>query len=137
MSAWEIIRENFEDEHCRAFMVWMAYQTVEPPEAAATGRLAYSICAGRQRWSWTTPKGGSGTLTQALARLIEAHGGTIVTNKKIARLMVGNGKCTGGECTDGSSYQAEKAGVSTVHIKHLVEMDPKGAFGEDILDGRE
>src|SRR5258707_15564327 len=93
ISAGEMIRENFEEEHCRAFMVWMAYQTVEPPEAAATGRLAYSICAGRQRWSWTTPKGGSGTLTQALARLIEAHGGTILTNKTIARLIVNNGKC--------------------------------------------
>jgi len=137
MSAWEIIRDNFEDEHCRAFMVWMAYQTVEPPEAAATGRLAYAICAGRQRWSWTTPKGGSGTLTQALARLIEAHGGAILTNKTIARLIVENGKCIGVECTDGSSYQARKAVLSTIHIKHLVDMAPKEAFGEDFLSGVE
>ncbi len=59
MSAWEIIRENFEDEHTRAFMVWMAYQTVVPPEDPMSGRLAYALAAGRQRWSWTTPKGGS------------------------------------------------------------------------------
>jgi phytoene dehydrogenase-like protein len=111
MSAWEIIKENFDDEHCRAFMVWMAYQTVEPPEAAVTGRLAYAICAGRQKWSWTTPKGGSGALTQALEKLIEAHGGTILTNKTIARLIVENEKCTGVECTDGSSYRASKAVV--------------------------
>ena len=135
MSAWEIIRENFEDEHCRAFMVWMAYQTVEPPEAAATGRLAYSICAGRQKWSWTTPKGGSGALTQALARFLEAHGGMILTNKTITRLILENGKCTGVECSDGSSYAAEKAVLSTIHIKHLVDMAPKEAFGEDFLAG--
>lgn len=135
MSAWEIIRDNFEDDHCRAFMVWMAYQTVEPPEAAMTGRLAYSICAGRQKWSWTTPKGGSGVLTQALAKLIEAHGGVILTNKTVTRLILENGKCTGVECTDGSAYRAEKAVLSTVHIKHLVDMAPKEAFGEDFLDG--
>lgn len=135
MSAWEIIRDNFEDDHCRAFMVWMAYQTVEPPEAAMTGRLAYAICAGRQKWSWTTPKGGSGTLTQALARLIEAHGGVLLTNKTITRLILENGKCTGVECSDGSSYKAAKAVLSTVHIKHLVDMAPKEAFGEDFLDG--
>ncbi len=135
MSAWEIIRDNFEDDHCRAFMVWMAYQTVEPPEAAMTGRLAYSICAGRQRWSWTTPKGGSGMLTQALSRLIEAHGGVILTNKTITRLILENGKCTGVECSDGASYKAEKAVLSTIHIKHLVDMAPKEAFGEDFLDG--
>jgi phytoene dehydrogenase-like protein len=137
MSAWEIIRDTFEEEHCRAFMVWMAYQTVEPPEAAATGRLAYAICAGRQRWSWTTPIGGSGSLTQALAHVIEAHGGTILTNKTITRLILENGKCAGVECADGTSYRAQKAVLSTIHIKHLVNMAPPEAFGEDFLSGVE
>jgi phytoene dehydrogenase-like protein len=137
MSAWEIIRDNFEDEHCRAFMVWMAYQTVEPPEASATGRLAYAICAGRQRWSWTTPKGGSGALTQALAKLIEANGGTILTKKTITRLIVENNRCQGVECSDGTSYRAEKAVLSTIHIKHLVDMAPKEALGEEFIEGVE
>jgi phytoene dehydrogenase-like protein len=137
MSAWEIIEENFEEEHCRAFMVWMAYQTVEPPEAAGTGRLAYAICAGRQRWSWTTPKGGSGALTQALARLIAAHGGTILTHRTIARLIVDSGKCVGVECTDGTAYRATKAVLSTIHIKHLVDMAPREAFGDEFLEGVE
>lgn len=137
MSAWELIRDNFEDEHTRAFMVWMAYQTVEPPEAAMTGRLAYSIVAGRQRWSWTTPKGGSGSLTQALARLIETHGGTILTNKTVTRLILENGKCTGVECSDGSSYRGTKAVLSTIHIKHLVDMAPRESFGQDFIEGVE
>jgi phytoene dehydrogenase-like protein len=135
MSAWDIIRDNFEDDHCRAFMVWMAYQTVEPPEQPMTGRLAYSRAAGRHRWSWTTPKGGSGTLTQALARFIEAHGGVLLTNKSIKRLILENGKCTGVECSDGSSYRAEKAVLSTIHIKHLVDMAPHESFGKDFIDG--
>jgi phytoene dehydrogenase-like protein len=113
----------------------MAYQTVEPPEAAATGRLAFAICAGRQRWSWTTPKGGSGKLTQALAQVIEAHGGTILANKTVTRLILENAKCTGVECDDGTSYHAQKAVLSTIHIKHLVDMAPAEAFGEDFLAG--
>jgi phytoene dehydrogenase-like protein len=137
MSAWEIIHDNFEDEHTRAFMVWMAYQTVEPPEAAMTGRLAYSIVAGRQRWSWTTPKGGSGALTQALARVIEVHGGAILTNKTVTRLILENGKCTGVECSDGSSYRAAKGVLSTIHIKHLVDMAPRESFGDDFVEGVE
>jgi phytoene dehydrogenase-like protein len=135
MSAWEIIRDTFEEEHCRAFMVWMAYQTVEPPQDAATGRLAYAICAGRQRWSWTTPKGGSGALTQALAKLLEAHGSTILTDKTVTRLILENGKCTGVACSDGTAYHAGKAVLSTIHIKHLVNMAPPEAFGEDFLSG--
>ncbi|MGB8985477.1 MAG: NAD(P)/FAD-dependent oxidoreductase, partial [Candidatus Sulfotelmatobacter sp.] len=135
MSAWEIIRENFEDEHSRAFMVWMAYQTVVPPEDPMSGRLAYALAAGRQRWSWTTPKGGSGALTQALARYIEARGGVILTNKPVTGMIVENGKCTGVECADGSSYRAEKAVLSTVHIKHLINMVPKDLLPNDFVDG--
>jgi phytoene dehydrogenase-like protein len=41
------------------------------------------------------------------------------------------------ECSDGSSYKAEKAVLSTIHIKHLVDMAPKEAFGEDFLSGVE
>lgn len=83
MSGWEIIRDNFEDEHTRAFMLWMATQTAVPPEGPMSGRLAYSLCYGRQRWSWCVPKGGSGALTDALARLIEARGGVVLANKSV------------------------------------------------------
>ena len=66
MSAWEIIRDSFTDDHCRAFMLWMATQTAVPPEQPMSGRLAWSLCYGRQRFSWCVPKGGSGALTEAL-----------------------------------------------------------------------
>jgi len=61
----------------------------------------------------------------ALALFIEAHGGVILTNKWIKGLIVENGKCTGVECEDGSSYRAEKAVLSTIHIKHLIDMAPR------------
>ena len=137
MSAWEIIRDNFEDDHCRAFMLWMALQTVVPPEEPMSGRLAYSLVYGRQRWSWTAPKGGSGALTQALGRVIEAHGGVILTQKTAQRLIVDHGKCVGVECADGSAYRAEKAVLSTMHIKHLVEMAPRELWGQEFIEGVE
>ncbi len=135
MSAWEIIRDNFENEHTRAFMLYMALQTLVMPDWPTSGRLAYALVYGRQRWSWTVPKGGSGVLTQALARLIEAHGGVILTNKSVKRLIVENGKCTGVECADGSSYRGDKAVLSTIHIKHLVDMAPRELWGQDFIDG--
>jgi hypothetical protein len=36
---WEIIRDSFEDDHCRSFMLRMAFQTVVPPEWPLSGRL--------------------------------------------------------------------------------------------------
>jgi phytoene dehydrogenase-like protein len=134
MSAWDIIQDTFEDDHCRTFMLYMSHLAAEPPDAPVTGRLAYG--APRQQHSGRPlPKGGSGALSDALGRFIEAHGGTILTNKWVKRLIIENGKCAGVECSDGSSYHAEKAVVSTIHIKHLVEMAPKEMWGEDFLFG--
>jgi len=135
MSGWEIIRDNFENEHTRAFMLWMATQTAVPPEQPMSGRLAYSLCYGRQRWSWCIPKGGSGALTDALARLIEDHGGVVLGDKSVRQLIVENGRCTGVECHDGSQYRAGKAVLSTIHIKHLVDMAPHAAWGQDFIEG--
>jgi phytoene dehydrogenase-like protein len=134
MSAWEIIRDTFEDDHCRTFMLYMSHLSAEPPDAPVTGRLAYAT-ARQQHSGRSIPKGGSGALTQALARYIQAHDGVLLTNKWIKRLIVENGKCTGVECSDGSSYRAEKAVLSTIHIKHLVDMAPRELWGQDFTDG--
>jgi phytoene dehydrogenase-like protein len=136
MSAWEIIRDTFEDHHCRAFLLYLSHLSAEPPDAPMTGRLAYAT-ARQQRSGRALPKGGSGALTQALARSIEMHGGVLLTNKWIRRLIVESGKCIGVECSDGSSYHASKAVLSTIHIKHLVDMAPHELWGADFIDGVE
>ena len=135
MSAWEIIRDNFEDDHSRAFMLACPWGNL-PPENPVTGRSAYAIFH-QQRHSRPLPKGGSGKLTEALGRYIEAHGGVILPNKPVAKLIVEGGKCTGVECVDGSSYRAQKAVVSTIHIKQLVDMAPRQLWGQDFIDGVE
>jgi phytoene dehydrogenase-like protein len=115
----------------------MAFMTVVPPDQPMSGRLAYSLVNGRQYWSWTVPKGGSGELPKALARLIETYGGAILTDKWIKSLILEEGKCVGVECADGSQYRASKSVLSTVHIKHLVDMAPAEAWGKDFIQGVE
>jgi phytoene dehydrogenase-like protein len=133
MSAWEILRDTFEDDHCRAFMMGCPY-SLQPVQDPASGRAAY-IPLHQQRESRPLPKGGSGALTNALARFIEAHGGVILANKWIKALIVENDKCTGVECEDGTSYRAERAVLSTIHIKQLVDMAPRELWGQDFIDG--
>ncbi len=133
MSYWEILRDNFEDDHCRGFMLLSPWGH-QAPQNPMTGRAAYQVVS-QQRTGRPIPKGGSGQLTQALARFIEAHGGVILTNKSVQRLIVENGKCAGVECTDGSSYRAGKAVLSTIHIKQLVDMAPRELWGSDFIDG--
>jgi phytoene dehydrogenase-like protein len=133
MSHWDIIRDNFEDDHSRAFMLACPWSQ-QPAQFPVTGRVAYGPFQ-QQRHSRPLPKGGSGKLTEALARFIEAHDGVILTSKPVTRLIIESGKCTGVECGDGSSYRARKAVLSTIHIKHLVDMAPRELWGEEFVDG--
>jgi phytoene dehydrogenase-like protein len=83
LSAWEIIDAAFEDWHLKSWMLWFAEGTLQPGERPGTGTLAYSFVAGRQKNGWVIPKGGSWSLPLALRRIIEKHGGTILTDEKI------------------------------------------------------
>jgi phytoene dehydrogenase-like protein len=137
LSAWDIIDDAFEDRHVKSWMVWFAEGTVQPADRPGTGLLAYSFAAGRQRNGWAIPKGGSGSLPQALCRIIEDHGGTILTNKPVSRLILEGGRCVGVETESGEQFRARRAVVSTIHVKHLVQMAPAEAWGEAFLYGVE
>jgi phytoene dehydrogenase-like protein len=135
ISAWDVIKREFESRHVQAYLLWQAFQTLVPVDAAGSGTLAYSIVFGRQRRSWTIPVGGSGSLTDALVRSLEDNGGSVVCNRRVARLILENGRCTGVETDDGEQYLAREAVLSSVHVKHLVDMAPAEAWGEDFVYG--
>jgi phytoene dehydrogenase-like protein len=135
MSAWDVVRAEFESPHVQAFMLWQAFQTLVPVDATGSGPLAYSIVFGRQRRGWTLPQGGSGQLTEALVRSITEDGGTVLCDRTVARLLLEGGRCVGVETEGGERFRAREAVVSTIHVKHLVEMAPRDAWGEDFLYG--
>jgi phytoene dehydrogenase-like protein len=137
MSAWEVIEDTFEDPHTRAFILWMSFMTVQPVDRPGTGALAYSLVYGRQRHSWTLPRGGSDALPKALARLIEECGGAILTGRRVVGLVLEGARCLGVETADGERYLARRAVLSTIHVKHLVDMAPAEAWDEDYRFGVE
>ena len=137
LSAWDIIDAAFEDWHVKSWMVWFAEGTVQPAERPGTGTLAYSFVAGRQRNGWAIPRGGSGSLPVALRRIVEAQGGTILTNKPVHRLILEGGRCVGVETESGEQFRARRAVVSSIHVKHLVNMAPAEAWGDSFLYGVE
>jgi phytoene dehydrogenase-like protein len=134
-SALEIITEYFKDDHVRAFMLWLAFMTLQPVDRPYTGRLAYALPYGRQANSWTIPAGGAGRLPAILADIIQSHGGAIRTGKWVVELLIENGRCTGVRTADGSVYRGRQAVVSSIHIKHLVGMAPSEMWGEAFRRG--
>ena len=136
-SAWDIISREFEHPNTRAFMLWMAFMTVQPPQRSGTGSLAYSLAFGRQSQSWIIPKGGSAALPIALTRMIEAHGGTVIAGRRVDSLILEHDRCVGVIDETGEEHRAAKAVLSTIHIKHLVEMAPADRWGPEFTTGVE
>jgi phytoene dehydrogenase-like protein len=134
-SAWDVIQREFSDPHTRGFMLWLAFMTLQPPENAGTGWLAYSLPYGRQQHSWTLPKGGSGELPAALSRLIETHGGTLLPGRRVVELALERGRCVGVKTEDGDTFRARKAVLSSIHVAHLPKLAPAAAWGDDFLAG--
>lgn len=135
ISAWDVIRREFESRHIQAFMSWMAFQTAQPLDSLGSGFLAYSLVGGRQARSWSVPLGGSASLPRALVGTIEAHGGRTLTRKLVTGLVLDGDRCVGVETEDGEQYLAGTGVVSSIHVKSLVDMAPLEAWGEDFLYG--
>ena len=112
--AIDVIKQRFQEEHVRAFFAWIAFMTLLPLDEPETGIAAFSLVAGRQRFSWILPEGGSIRLPLALAGVIEENGGEIRTSKQVTHISPGRV-----QTADGEEFVAGKAIVSTIHIKHL------------------
>ena len=132
MSAYDVVRELYENDYVRSYHLATGKFTSEPGGDPETGRTAFTAIF-HQLGGRPIPKGGSGMLTTALGAAIESHGGTILTNKPVTRLVTENGKCRGVECADGDTFRARHGVVSTIHVKHLIEMAPKELWGDEFI----
>ncbi|HVR22722.1 MAG TPA: NAD(P)/FAD-dependent oxidoreductase [Candidatus Polarisedimenticolia bacterium] len=94
MSGYQLACDLFESDHMRRASLMCGHLGSVPPTESDTGGQAYSLVtfhlAGR-----VIPKGGSGTLTVALGRHIEAHGGVVLTNKPVTQLIIEGNRCAG------------------------------------------
>ncbi|MGH2736612.1 MAG: phytoene desaturase family protein [Actinomycetota bacterium] len=131
MSARDVVFERFEHQHVRELIMWLSFATIQDVERPGTGTLPYAVTAGRQEFGWTTPIGGSGMLPAALARLIEDHGGRVVTGAPVTEITVEGGRATGVVTESGNRFSARRAVLSTIHAARLHEVLPAGALPEE------
>jgi phytoene dehydrogenase-like protein len=116
----QLLRETFVTPKVQALVGWMAAQSGPPPTEPFGAPFAlwhpmYHV-SGMKR-----PRGGSGMLTQALARMIEAHGGAVHVNQPVARILTENGRAVGAETASGERFTA-RAVVSGAHIHATAAM---------------
>ncbi|NCC36009.1 MAG: NAD(P)/FAD-dependent oxidoreductase, partial [Chloroflexia bacterium] len=110
----QLINETFESEPMRAAMTWLAAQSGPPPDEIGAGDF-FGWHAMMHTSGAAHPRGGSGELTQAMARSFKSAGGDLVLGAPVRRIIVKNGLVQGIETVDGQRYSAPIV-VSNTHV---------------------
>jgi phytoene dehydrogenase-like protein len=110
-----VVRKSFTDPRVQAVVGWMAAQSGPPPGEGLSGPLAMWHPLYHQS-GMRRPRGGSGMLTQALARMIESHGGQISTGAAVEKILVEDGRAVAVQCSDGREICGKHI-VSGAHIR--------------------
>jgi len=113
-----VIDEYFQEEKIKAMLQWMAAQSGPPPTEPMSGPfvLWHPLY---HKGGIARPRGGSGMLTQALKRHIEAHGGVVEVNAPVDEILV-SGDTACGVRVNGQVYTS-RAVVSGTHILDTLE----------------
>jgi phytoene dehydrogenase-like protein len=121
-SAWDVVHERFRHPVVRSMVLWLSLATIQDPRRPGTGVLPSSIAAGRLRFGWSTPIGGSGALPAALVRLLTARGGEVLCDATVSRIEVSGGRAVAVQTTDGRRFRARRAVVASSHLARLPGM---------------
>jgi phytoene dehydrogenase-like protein len=130
-SAWDVVHERFRHPVSRALLLWFSAATTQRVTDPGTGILPLSVTAGRARFGWTTPIGGSQALPDALVALIQDHGGSGVVDAHVERIVLDGDRAVGVRTRDGREFRAQRAVVSSLHATALPD-----AVGRDRLPRR-
>lgn len=112
--------ENFENPHVQAMILGWAMAPQLWPHQEGGGQSFYVMIPAIHYFGESIPEGGSIQLPNALARYIEARGGTVLTDATVSKFIIEENECKGLELADGRSFFANRGVVTT--------LDPKQSF---------
>lgn len=121
MSAYDFLREWFEDDRVMAVLAYYAsIGTLAGPKTPGSAYVIMHHVMGEHEGAggWGFIKGGMGSITQALASYGRSIGVDIVTEAEIKEIRVANGRATEVVTAKGDVYRA-KAIASNASARHL------------------
>ena len=110
-----VVDQAFESPYLKTALTWFASQSGPLPDQSATGDFAGWQSMLHQSGA-KHPKGGSGMLTQAMKKLIEAHGGEVIANSPVKKIEITDGKADG-VITENDDYYRADLIVSNAHVQ--------------------
>ena len=114
----EVVDQYFQEEKVKAPLVWMAAQSGPPPTEPLTAPFLLWHPLYHES-GVSRPRGGSGGLTLALRRHVEAHGGDVFTDAPVDEIVLQNGRAVGVRI--GTQTYTSRAVLSGAHILETLD----------------
>lgn len=118
-SAYDIVTEYFTDDRVLLHFTRMVSENLTNPEEKGTGIGLFVFLAFLERYGIGVAEGGSGMLSQALVRCIEDHGGTVLGNVSVDKVLTEKGRAVGIHCEDGRTFKARDGVIGAIHPHDL------------------
>src|SRR5215475_7764090 len=125
-SAW---CKHFEDDRIRT--LFTSYMHVITTESVPGAGIVFSLIFANVM-EFTLPVGGSASFTDALARVIEACGGSVITGADVKAVVVRNGRATGVRLADGGAVEGSRFIASAIDAPTTMRMAGEDLFPEDV-----
>src|SRR3954467_9425019 len=131
-------QELFKGQMGPALITGNALHADVPAVAPVSGVFGWLLVMLGQDVGFPVPEGGAGMLAEALASRARSAGATILTGKRVDRVVVGNGRALGVTTVDGTAVRARRAVLADVPaptlLGHLVPPGDLPARVRDALD---
>lgn len=114
-----VAAEKFASDEARSLLISGATHADVSTSASGSAPGALILGLVSQTNNMPVPVGGAGKLAEAFAAAATDAGAAIVTNAKVARVIVRGGKAVGVETTDGRTFSARKAVLADVNARRL------------------
>jgi phytoene dehydrogenase-like protein len=122
MSSHDHLCDLFEHEKVRMHFARVAGENLVSPDEKATALGAYVFLGFLEAYGFGVARGGAGKLTDALIACIQDHGGEVLANADVARIIVSSGRASGVELVDGRRFDAKDAVIGAIHPHLLGQM---------------
>ncbi|GAB2756130.1 phytoene desaturase family protein [Streptomyces bullii] len=111
--------EEFRGQGGRLLLAGNALHADLAPESAGSGGFGWLMAMLGQTYGFPVPVGGSGALTHALARRLEARGGRVRCGQRVERIVVRGGRAAGVRTAAGDAVPARRAVLADVSVPAL------------------
>ncbi|MDE2372400.1 MAG: NAD(P)/FAD-dependent oxidoreductase [Burkholderiales bacterium] len=118
-SPLDIVNSLYESDKVKIHFLKPVAQLLQQPDDLGTGLCMLMIPGLMHTFGIPKPIGGSGRLSEALARCIQHYGGTIATDSEVRKVITEHGRAVGVEMVDGQRHIAKDAVLASIHPKRL------------------